>query len=130
MRLLAAAKASVRSGPIWLHSSATSQSGSECSRAKRFLGSLGTGRVSPASSARTAARSTPFTTGAKRCSRSRLANSTAVLTAADAGTRSMATSCCRPTCNSQRNRGGCLAAGTLPSRSSQASRRRRWRIAP
>ena len=78
MRLLAAAKASVRSGPIWPHSSATSQSGSECSRAQRFFGSAGSGRVSPASSARTAARNTPFTTGAKRCSRSRLASSTAV----------------------------------------------------
>ena len=130
MRLLAAAKASVRSGPIWAHNSATNQSGSECSKAKRCLGSLGTGKLSPASIARSAPRSTPFTTGAKRCSRSRLASSTAVLTAAETGTRSISRICCRPTCSSQRSRGGCLAAGTLPRRSSQASRRRRWRMAP
>ena len=130
VRLLALARFWVRSAPMQPQSSCTNQSGQDCSSAKRAWGSSGRGNCSPTAIARAALRSNPFTTGAREANRSFFASSTAVLTAADAGTRSIANSCCKPTCSNQRNRGGCRWAGTLPKRSIQPSKRRRIRIAP
>jgi phasin family protein len=67
--LLATARAVQRSGPSCCQSSCTNQSGKDCSKASRRIGSVGGCSFSPASIARAALRSRPFTTGAREASR-------------------------------------------------------------
>ena len=69
-----------------------SQSGSDWRWARARAGSADSARLPPASCWRKKERSRPFTTGARRARSPRLASSTLVLTAAEAGTRSLARS--------------------------------------